>query len=312
MTTLDAFRAEIAAWDKGRARSQQTAAGASQTYGCRAETVLRANGVPETDVTDGWAAVVGTALHSLAEFAAGDGVIVEYRTVYRGVPATIDRYHNGILSDLKTKRDAAAISQVRNYGPTEGQVGQIMLGAAGLIAEGHKVDTVELLFVPRSGSLDDAFLWSAPFDRALADKAADWHAEVRDLIADRAGQDPAVQAEGLRDQPPSWCYSYCAFRTACRGPAERPQDVDPLVEATAQEYLTADEQEKDAKTRKDAAKRFLEPYQTLPGLRWQGGNVRTAVQLDLDRMTEEYRALIGEPPMTTVEKTTARSLRRTA
>ncbi|HXH77153.1 hypothetical protein [Nocardioides sp.] len=312
MSTLDLFRAEITAYDRSRARSQQTEPGASQTYSCRAATVLRANGVPETDETDSWASIVGTAIHLTAEHAAGKGVLTEHRVSYRGVPATIDRYRDGVLSDVKTKADAAAIAKARNYGPHSGHVGQIMLGAGGLIAEGLDVHTVELLFIPRNGSLDDAYLWSAPYDRALADEAADWHEQVRKLIAERSGLEPADQADGLRDQPMSWCAAYCEFRTACRGPAPVDPEVDALVHATVLEFLEADDAEKAAKQTKDAARRFLAPYDALPGLRWQGGNSRSSEELDLDRLLEDYRALIGEPPMRTVEKVTARSLRRTS
>ena len=304
--------AEILAADRNRARSQQSEPGASGTYGCRAATVLRANGVPETDVTDSWAAIVGTAIHSTAEGAATEGVLVEHRTVYRGVPATVDRYSDGVLTDVKSKADAAAIAKVRTYGPSAGQVGQIMLGAAGLRAEGHDVRTVELLFVPRSGSLDDAYLWSAPFDQRLADDAADWHEKVRALIAERAGLEPADQAEGLRDQPLSWCAAYCEFRTACRGPAPEDPVVDELVLSTVAEYLDADAAEKAAKQSKDAARRFLADYPALPGLRWQGGNSREVEEVDMDAVMADYRAVIGEPPTRLVEKVAARSLRRTS
>lgn len=312
MSTLDDFRAEVTAWDQARERSQQSAPGASGTYECRAALVLRANGVPDSDSPDTWRQVVGTSIHLTAERAAGADVLVEHRVTYRGVPATVDRYTNGVLTDLKTKADAAAIAKVRTYGPSSGQVGQIMLGAAGLIDDGLDVHTVELLFVPRSGSLDDAFLWSAPFSRAAADAAADWHEEVRALIDERSGLTPDVQANGLRDQPPSWCHAYCEFRTACRGESGPPVEVDALVQATVEEYLTADAAEKTAKQTKDAARRFLASYEALPGLRWQGGATRTSEEIDMDRLLEDYRAVIGEPPTRLVEKVTARSLRRTS
>jgi hypothetical protein len=310
MSTLDVLRAEIAAFDAARDRSQQTEPGASQTYSCRAATVLRANGVPESDSTDTWSAVVGCSIHLTWEHAAADG-LREHRTTYRGVPATVDRYRDGVLTDLKSKSDAAAIRKVEQYGPSREQVGQIMLGAAGLRAEGHDVHTVELLYVPRSGSLDDAYLWSAPFDQALADEAADWHEQVRTLIAERAGLPIAEQVDGLRDELPSFCHAYCPYVTACRGTAEVPE-VDALVQQQVEDYLTADDAEKDAAARKAAARRFLEPYPSLPGLRWQGGNSRVSEEVDMEQVLADYRQVLGEPPTRTVEKVTARSLRRTS
>jgi hypothetical protein len=316
MTTLDDFRTEIAAYDAARSRSLQTEPGASQTFGCRAETVLRANSVPESDVTDNWAAIVGTSLHSLWENAAVTGVLTEYRTVYRGVPATVDRYSKGVLTDLKSKKDGAAIAAVERYGPNEKQIGQIMLGAAGLIAEGYEVHTVELLFVPRSGSLDEAFLWSAAFEQAIADKAADWHEEVRGLIRDRVGLAAADQVDGLRDELPSWCFSYCNHVSVCRGPQTTPPPVDDRIRVIAAEYIAADEAEKQAKSAKDAAKKDLALVDDLRevNLRWQGGGTRyeDVTEVDTEAALAAHEFVIGPLPTRSFQKaiTSARSLRK--
>jgi hypothetical protein len=313
MSSLDVLCDEIEAWDSSRPRSLQVEIGASGLYGCRAASVLRLNGLPETDARLRWDALVGTAIHGVAEAAAPEGVLVEERFTFRGVTATIDRFDPATktLTDLKTKNDAAAVAKVRKYGPDDRHVAQVMLGAAALQDAGHKVERVELLYLPRVGDpRTDGYLWSAVPDREQAEKAAEWAREVTEEAATRAGLTVAEQVDGLRDELPSFCHAYCPFVTACRGSAEPPAEVDALVEATVAEYLEADAQEKDAVARKQAARRFLEPYQQLPGLRWQGGNVKQSEELDLDRVLEDYRALIGEPPTRTVEKVTARSLRR--
>lgn len=212
--------AELEAWDRSRPRSQQVELGASQLLGCRAAAVLRLNGVPETDSRLRWDALVGTALHSVCEAAAGPGVLVEQRFQYRGVWATIDRYDPATktLTDVKSKTDAAAIRKVQRYGPTRTNKAQVHLGAAALQEAGHEVERVELLFLPRVGEPSDAWVWSDIPNREIADHAAEWAAWVNKEASTRWGLSPAEQVEGLQDERETFCRRYCAHVTACRGP----------------------------------------------------------------------------------------------
>jgi hypothetical protein len=314
--SLAKVAAEIEAWDATRPRSLQTAIGASGLYGCRAEHTLRLNEVPESDPHLSWAALVGTAIHGVAEAAAPASVLTEQRFTYRGVTATIDRYDAPVLVDLKTKEDAAAIAKVRKTGPRREQIAQVMLGAAALQEAGYVVEQVELLFLPRVGSLEDGWSWTAVPDRAIADEAAEWAATVTADAAARAGLSPAEQVEGLQDSDWSFCAAYCPFVTTCRGTSATPVELDALVIATAEEYLAADEAEKQAAATKKSARKFLEPYADLKaaGLRWQGGGTRyePTEELDLDQVLADYKALIGEPPVRRFDRevTSARSLRR--
>lgn len=311
MTSLDIVAAEVAAWDASRARSQQTAIGASGLYGCRAASVLRMNEVPPSDGRLRWDALVGTSIHAVCEQAAPSTVLVEQRFTFDGVTATVDRYdpERRTLTDLKTKANAAAIAKVQRYGPDDRHIAQVMLGAAALQDAGHAVDAVELLYLPRDGRVEDGWLWTGTPDRDAAVRAAEWARKVTVEAASRAGLDVDGQVDGLRDEPESFCRAYCEWATLCRGPVDVPV-VDELVAATVQEYVEADAAEKAAKAAKDVARRFLEPYTSLPGLRWQGGNTRSSEEIDLDRVLADYRQVFGEPPTRTVEKTTPRSLRR--
>jgi hypothetical protein len=318
VSSLTKVAAEIEAWDASRPRSLQTAIGASGLYGCRAEHTLRLNAVPESDPHLSWAALVGTAIHGVAEAAAPEGVLTEQRFTYRGVTATIDRYDPPILVDLKTKDDAAAIAKVQKYGPRREHIAQVMLGAAALQEAGHVVEQVELLYIPRIGDLKDGWSWTAAPDRAIADEAAEWATTVTEDAAARAGLVPAEQVEGLQDADWSFCAAYCPFVTTCRGTSETPAELDALVMATAEEYLAADAAEKHAAATKKAARKFLEPYIDLKaaGLRWQGGGSRweETEEVDLDRVLADYKALIGEPPVrrTGREVRSSRSLYRTS
>lgn len=224
---------EIEAWDRSRPRSQQVALGASQLLGCRAAAVLRLNEVPETDSRLRWDALVGVAIHTVCEAAAPASVLVEQRFQYRGVWATVDRYDPATktLTDVKSKADALAIRKAKRYGPSRTHKAQLHLGAAALQEAGYEVDGVELLYLPRNGRPEDAWVWGpvAP-DRGLADYAAEWAQWVNEEARARRGAPASAQVDGLQDERESFCRDYCAYVTACRGPLEA-----PVAEATTLE-----------------------------------------------------------------------------
>lgn len=313
MSTLDDVRDELAAMEAASPRSQQVQTGASQIFGCRAESLLRLTGVPESDPRSSWPALVGKAVHRLVEDAAAEDVITEARFTYRGVPATVDRYNPATktLTDFKTKDTAADINAIRRAGPSREYRSQIHLGAAALIAAGHEVQTVELLFIPRAGTLEDAWLFSEPFDREIADDAAEWVSDQaeRALTVDLDDGDPL---DGLRDKLPSWCASYCPYFTTCRGGEEPLPELDDRLFEIAQRYLDADSREKDAAEEKRLLRADLDDVTgERDGLRvrWQGGNTKHVEEVDVERALEEYQLVVGELPTKTITKTTARSLR---
>ena len=216
---------EIEAWDRSRPRSQQIDLGALQLLGCRAAAVLRLNEVPETDGRLRWDALVGVAIHSACEAAAPEGVLVEQRFQYRGVWATVDRYdpRTKTLTDVKTKEDVLAIRKVQKYGPSRTHKAQLHLGAAALQEAGHPVELVELLYLPRVGQPEDAWVWGpvAP-DRKAADYAAEWAGWVTREAGERRHLPAWGQVEGLQDERPDFCRRYCPFVSACRGEVPEP------------------------------------------------------------------------------------------
>lgn len=318
MSTLDDVRAEMAAYDSARARSMQVATGASGIYGCRAQTLLRLAGVPQSDPGISWQALVGTAIHNLAERSTPAHVLTEQRFEYRGVPCTIDRYSNRTLTDYKTKDEAEDIAKIRRNGPDESEIAQVQIGAAALIAAGYEVDTVELLYLPRSGNLDSAYLWSAPFDRAKADAAAEWSMEQDARAADVAarGLDVTLILDGLRDKPEFvFCRDYCEWVSVCRGPERSLLDNDdPFIIAAAEEYATGKALEARGKAIANRARPLINGLRANCGpwkVTTSGGNQKTATEVDVDAALEVYREFIGDPPMKTVEKTTAVTVRVT-
>lgn len=320
MSTLDDIKAEVQAYDQSRARSQQVETGASGIFGCRAQTLLRLTYVPQSDERLSWQAIVGTAVHSLIEHAAPPEVVVEGRFTYRGVPCTIDRFdpRTRTLTDAKTKDDAAAIDKVRRFGPDDSQKAQVHIGAAALIEAGYQVDTVELLFLPRAGSIDGAYLWSEPFNRGAADDAAAWSTAQDERAADVLARDldPLTQLDGLRDEPERFCRDYCEWATACRGAERTPVTVnDPFVIAAAQQHAHGKELIDQGNALVAEARPLLEGVSGVAGglkIGWSGGNVKTGEEIDMAAVLAAHREWLGDPPTRTVEKTTAVSLRVTA
>lgn len=318
MTTLETVQAELSAYGASRPRSQQRESGGSQTFGCRAESVLRLTGVPPSDPRLSWPALVGSALHSVLEAAAGPGVLTEHKVTYKGIVCTVDRFDPATktLTDYKSVADAGAVAVMKRTGPKRRQLAQINLGAAGLIDAGEDVQNVELLYLPRNGNLEQSWLWSAPFDRGFADEAAGWsHTEwVRAAEAKPIVEDGNLEEAigGLRDEPPSWCRRYCPYVTTCRGPEPKLPELDERVADIAGRYDDAKRREDEAASERGMLRGELDGLQGQAGawrVRWSGGNTKLVEEVDDTRLRAEYEALIGELPVREVMKTTARTLR---
>jgi hypothetical protein len=232
---LTDLRADLQRWDaEFWPRSQQTATGGSDLFGCRAERVLRLNGVPYSEPDWGWQAFVGSAIDDRIgrqRQQLHPGLLTQHRTTYRNVPFTIDEFDpvDAALSDWKSKDTAAkCATAARNV--TDRQRAQIHGGAAGLRAEGWTVRKVRLVFVPRAGDLSGAAVFEEPFSQAWADRGAEWAAEVGALaesVGPRLAAGDLSVLDGLRDENPRFCHRYCAYAGLCRGtPAtEWAQDV---------------------------------------------------------------------------------------
>lgn len=299
MNTLDLVAAELQAADDARPRSLQVEPGASQAGSCRAALLMRTTGTEPTDRRLNLATLWGTAVHSMCEQAASPGDITEQKFFYRGIPCTIDRYRPDVQTvvDYKTKASPEKITEIRESGPSAGNVWQIMLGAAALIDAGHDVKTVELLYLPRSGgTVDDCYLWSADFDQAIADEAADWMRAERER-AEALGRPATVDdLDGLRDEPFFFCAAVCEFFTLCRGPGALPSD-DDYAEA-ARRFYEANRAAKAAADVKRAAAADLGGFAGNAG----GLTVRqvpgsTSYALDVDAVREKrdlWQLVTGE------------------
>ena len=139
------------------------------------------------DTQDPLKANIGTAFHSFLE----DGVagvdprsrryLREQSVEYRGCKGTADLYdrREKIVTDWKTSQ-LAKVKQIAKQGPTQQQISQVMIYAAGLIAQGEPVEYVSLVFIPTNGTMLDIHTWVAPFDRSVADAAIDRAQAIKD------------------------------------------------------------------------------------------------------------------------------------
>ncbi|TLK46597.1 hypothetical protein, partial [Glutamicibacter sp. V16R2B1] len=229
-TGLELLRLALTEMEAADPRALQVETGASQAIGCRAESLFRLLGVPESDSRLRLDALIGKAAHAYAEEALKKvadrfELLVEHRASYRGVPCTIDLGWVGAakLIDWKFPRKSK-ISWMQKNGIGNGYRGQIHLGGAALRAEGYDIQTVGLACLARDGEFDEAVEFVEPFDQQIADAAADRVAEERaratemEGILDRLAVDEAGKAVEvrhaidmwqLRDEDLFFCRSFC-------------------------------------------------------------------------------------------------------
>lgn len=297
------IRADLIAVNRARPRSKQVHTGASQIHGCRAATVLRLNGAPEQRGV-GWKAEVGTAIDrtiGAVRKQRRPWVLDQLSLTYRGVPATIDELDPRAkrITDWKSKNDAHAIAEIADgEGFTDTYRAQVHLGAAAAIEAGYEVETVQLCYIPRNGEWEDVWVFAEPFNREIADSAVEYVNETDALSLERGGMPWRWQAEGLRDQPPTWCYAFCGFYPVCRG-EEPPTEVDAFTKKSVREYLDIKARMDQDKARLKVLAEALEPFHEVVlkdgnGLMWVGGN--KGEEVDSARVLDEYKALFGELP----------------
>lgn len=163
-------------------RSLQEELGPSELGGCERRLGHRIafGKAPELDVDSLWRPAVGTAVHKWLDtiFSAAEGFLSAQR-VLSPVEGELDLFYiaPGIVVDFKvtgkTTRDRALRRDVDDTYET-----QLDLYGAGLVAAGHDVTTVALLFLPASGSLKDAVWYARPFNPKRAQEAVERYARV--------------------------------------------------------------------------------------------------------------------------------------
>jgi hypothetical protein len=175
---------DIIIWANHRSeRSQQTALGASEVgVTCLRRLGYRIAGIAEKNPDqDPWPAIVGTAVHSWLEDAVNRfeevhrlGRWETEMTVHPSstVKGHTDAYDKEFFAVIDYKNPGTtAMTEIRKGYISQQYIDQIMLYGLGHVRAGRRVDRVALIFFPRAGYLSGSYVWSAPYDQALAEAA---------------------------------------------------------------------------------------------------------------------------------------------
>jgi len=241
-----------------KARSNQVQIGPSELGGCRRKVWYRLNNQPETNDNElKLAAIMGTAIHAAIENALADNkeVVLEQTVEYGGMKAHVDCYipSTGAVVDWKTVK-----AKNLNYFPSQQQRWQVQVYGYLISKSGlGKVQTVNLVAIPRDGDERDVLVHSEPYDEAIALEALNWLEAIKQ-------SDVAPSPE--RDE--GYCKFYCKYYDASgemgcvglkkeRTKTELPIIDNPDADTNAMEYLQLDNQIKELTERKEALREGL-------------------------------------------------------
>lgn len=178
---------EIILWNERTSpRSLQRAIGPSELgAACDRQVAYRIAGSEPVNIwSDPWPAIVGTAIHNWLEVAinryqqqVGDrGWLTELNVqpdpIVRGRSDVFNRI-TGTVLDHKSTGATTMRKLHKGEPPSPGYITQIHLYGLGHERAGRQVNRVALIYYPRSGWLDDAFVWQEPYNRDIAMKALD-------------------------------------------------------------------------------------------------------------------------------------------
>ena len=239
-------------------RSLQRAIGPSGVgTNCTRRLALQLLEAPQHNTTaDKWPATVGVAVHAwladafnadnAARVAAGQAprwLTEQQVTIRTGLSGSCD------LLDLQTMtvvdHKTVGVANLRKYRanghPGQQYETQLMLYGMGWVNAGLPIRTVAVIFYPRSGVLRDSWMWTAPYDPAIAIAALDRMDSI--LAAANVAEHAGGLDELMRVLPreTSMC-QHCDFYTAdrsvapsqgCNGPLEDPDWTPPEPQSVA-------------------------------------------------------------------------------
>lgn len=295
--------------DKSRPRSKQTKVGPSSIGGCRRKVWSQINGVePVNPDTLRLAAVMGTAIHSVAEQAMhridpwGERFELEVEVEYDGLTGHVDVYAHldEDVVDWKTTTKKGLASF-----PSKQQRWQVQVYAHMLTQAGRNVKRVVLVGIPRDGNENDIVEYAEDYDPVVAEEALAWLADVES----RTGP-PAPEKD-----PVSFCSNYCEFYGpgGCLGKlAGGEAEAEPLPESEAELVRAYAE----AKAKAEAAAAVVEGMRvTLEGIAgvtsdgWAvAWSSRSSSTVDRDAI----RKALGEVPMKQGRESTVLTVKKVA
>lgn len=185
----------IRAHDSGKPRSRQAFVGPSEVgMECARRLAYRMMRAPKHNtMSDPWAAITGTAVHTwLAEAfdAANEQLgrvryLVEKNVEIRpGLSGSCDLYDadRAMVLDHKNVGNTM-MRKYRDEGPSAQYRVQAHLYGRGMRNLGLPVEEVAIAFFPRAGNLGGMFVWSEPYSDTIVEEALSRHDSILELAA---------------------------------------------------------------------------------------------------------------------------------
>ena len=201
----------LLAFDNSRDRSLQVEIGPSQIGGCRRQVYHQLIGTPETNLnTESLAAILGTFIHSgvaeaiKREDPFGDNFLIEQEFVAGDLKGHCDLY----IKDMKTVVDwkTTKLKSLR-YFPSAQQRMQVQIYGYLLTANGHKVENVALVAIPRDGEMAQIKTHIEAYNPEMAQQGLKWLEEVKQLAISSESA-PAPEKDAV------FCVNYCSYYDA--------------------------------------------------------------------------------------------------
>lgn len=160
-------------------RTMQVALGPSDLgTECDRRLAYKIAGIAGFNRGDPWAAFVGSAIHTRIEGVirkyakehGGTWLIEERIVVTPEISGRADLIRDNMVIDIKSA-SPDVIKKLPDTGPRGSYLPQIHSYAWGLNQAGHRIDKVAFVFVPRSGRLDDMWVWVDAYRPEIAEAA---------------------------------------------------------------------------------------------------------------------------------------------
>jgi hypothetical protein len=297
MTIANDLIKAITASSRNSARSNQTAIGPSEIFGCRRATWNRINNVTKTNPnTLALAGIMGTAIHSYIQQAFnrqdpfGDRYLLEEEVEYEGLMGHIDMFDkvNQEVVDWKTVKKANL-----SYFPSEQQRSQVQIYGYLLSKNNVEVKTVTLVAIPRDGDERDINFYSEPYDESVALKGLEWLKGVK-----AATEPPEPERDAV------FCQHYCVYfdksgTLGCAGKGKAQAEgvviEDEEARSAARDYLEVASEIDELEKLKEGLKLRLEGVSgvTPEGIKIAWSEVAGRRSVDEVKVKE----LLGEVPV---------------
>jgi hypothetical protein len=184
-STITELRGILVDFEANSARSTQKAIGPSEiAVPCDRRLTYRTRSTPERrDGRVKWAPLLGTAIHA----TIAEALLAENQHLGRQRWLVEQRVHpdpaiSGSCDAYDTDSDTVVdwklvgptrLEGYRRRGPGPQYEGQIHMYGRGWQRAGRTPRFVRIVFLPRSTDFDEAYEWTAPYDRRVADSALD-------------------------------------------------------------------------------------------------------------------------------------------